>query len=90
MLTVVHYQPWDKKGKRESKKVGDTPTKKSSHSSSLIDPSSVAVVGAVDDQGMLQSPGSSCGDKKRRKLQLKKKIKPRTVKHTKSSSEKPS
>ena len=42
--------------------------KKNSDSSSLTDPSSVTVVGAVDDQGILQSPGSSSGaDKKKDK-----------------------
>ena len=63
-----------KKEKRELKKVSDTPAKKDSDSSSLIDPSSVTVVGAVDDQGMLQSPGSSSDDKKKRKLLLKTKL----------------
>ena len=54
-----------KKEKRESKKQGDTP-QKSSDSSSLIDPSSVTVVGAVDDQRMLQTPGSSSGAEKKK------------------------
>ena len=54
-----------KKEKCESKKQGDTP-QKSSDSSSLIDPSSVTVVGAVDDQGMLQSPGSRSGAEKKK------------------------
>ena len=47
-----------KKEKRDLKKQSDTP-QKNSDSSSLIDPSSVTVVGAVDDQGNLQYPGSS-------------------------------
>ena len=45
-----------KKEKRDLKKAMDTP-KQDPSSSSLIDPSSVMVVGAVDDQGILQSPG---------------------------------
>ena len=55
-----------KKEKRDLKKQGDTP-QKNSGSSSLIDPSSVTVVGAVDDQGILQSPGSSSGAEKKKK-----------------------
>ena len=45
-----------KKEKRDIKKSTDTP-KQDSSSSSLIDLSSVTVVGAVDGQGILQSPG---------------------------------
>ena len=55
-----------KKEKWEQKKLGDTP-QKDSDSFSLIDPSSVTVVGAVDDQGMLQSPGSSSSSDKKKK-----------------------
>ena len=55
-----------KKEKREQKKQSDT-LQKNSDSSSLIDPSSVTVVGAVDDQGNLQSPGSSSGSDKKKK-----------------------
>ena len=54
-----------KKEKRDLKKSSDTPAKDST-SSSLIDPSSVTVVGAVDAQGVIQSPGSS-SDKKKKK-----------------------
>ena len=53
-----------KKEKRDLKKATDTP-KQHSSSSSLIDPSSVTVVGAVDDQEILQSPGSSSGKNKK-------------------------
>ena len=53
-----------KKEKRDLKKTSDTP-KQDSSSSSLIDPSSFTVVGAVDDQGILPSPGSSSGKKKK-------------------------
>ena len=53
-----------KKEKRDLKKSTDTP-KQDSSSSSLIDPSSVTVVGAVDSQGILQSPGLSTGKKKK-------------------------
>ena len=42
-----------KKEKRDLKKSSDTPNK-DSDSSTLIDPSSVTVVGAVDGQGMVQ------------------------------------
>ena len=52
-----------KKEKRELKKVSDTP--KQDSSSSLIDPSVVTVVGAVDDQGIVKSPGSSSEKKKK-------------------------
>ena len=51
-----------KKEKRDSKKVSDTP--KQDSSSSLIDPSTVTVVGAVDDHGIVKSPGSSSDKKK--------------------------
>ena len=52
-----------KKENRDSKKVYDTP--KQDSSSSLIDPSVVTVVGAVDDQGIVKSPGSSSDKKKK-------------------------
>ena len=77
-----------KKEKRESKKQGDTP-QKSSDSSSLIDPSSVTVVGAVDDQGMLQSPGSSSGAEKKKKDKKPASEKPKSSK-SKSTDPKPS
>ena len=73
-----------KKEKRELKKASDTPTK-DSNSSTLIDPSSVTVVGAVDGQGMVQSPGSSSSTKKKKSSSSDKKP---TTKHSKSS-EKP-
>ena len=79
-----------KKERRDSKKQGDTP-QKNSDSSSLIDPSSVMVVGAVDDQGIvnqgiLQSPGSSSGADKKKKDKKTASEKPKSSK----SSEKPS
>ena len=77
-----------KKEKRESKKQGDTP-QKSSDSSSLIDPSTVTVVGAVDDQGMLQSPGSSSGAEKKKKDKKPAPEKPKSSK-SKSTDPKPS
>ena len=77
-----------KKEKRESKKQGDTP-QKSSDSSSLIDPSIVTVVGAVDDQGMLQSPGSSSGADKKKKDKKPAPEKPKSGK-SKSADPKPS
>ena len=78
-----------KKEKRELKKTTDTP-RKDSDSSSLIDPSSVTVVGAVDDQGILQSPGSSSStEKKKKKPNPTEKIKGHTSKHSKTDSEKP-
>ena len=61
-----------KKEKRDLKKSADTP-KQDSTSSSLIDLSSVTVVGAVDDQGILQSPGAS--SEKRGNLILLKRLK---------------
>ena len=57
-----------KKKKRDLKKQDEIP-QKNSDSSSRIDPSSVTVVGAVDDQGILQSPGSSSGAEKKKKDQ---------------------
>ena len=77
-----------KKEKRESKKQGDTP-QKSSDSSSLIDPSTVTVVGAVDDQGTLQSPGSSSGADKKKKDKKPAPEKPKSGK-SKSTDPKPS
>ena len=75
-----------KKEKRELKKTSDTP-QKNSDSSSLIDPSSVTVVGAVDDQGNLQSPGSSSGSDKKKK---DKKTKPKSSDKPSKSLDKPS
>ena len=77
-----------KKEKRESKKQGNTP-QKSSDSSSLIDPSSVTVVGAVDDQGMLQAPGSSSGAEKKKTDKKPASEKPKSSK-SKSTDPKPS
>ena len=80
-----------KRVKLESKKVSDTPTKKDSDSYSLIDPSSVTVVGAVDDQGMLQSPGLSSGvEKKKKKVSSDDKPQSQTSIPPKSGSDKPS
>ena len=56
----------------------------------LINPSSVTVVGAVDDQGILQSPGSSSStEKKKKKPNPTEKSTDHTSKHSKTSSEKP-
>ena len=83
-----------KKEKRESKKVSDTP--KQDSSSSLIDPSTVTVVGAVDDHGIVKSPGSSSDKKKKQtvdkpKAQLSKESKAdkpsKSLKPTKSSQD---
>ena len=74
-----------KKEKRDLKKSADTPNKDSS-SSSLIDPSSVTVVGVVDDQGIVKSPGSS-SDKKKKNNQPDK---PHSSKDSKTSADKPS
>ena len=75
-----------KKEKRQLKKSSDTP-KKDSDSSCLIDPSSVMVVGAVDAQGVVQSPGLSSDKKKKKPNPPDKKS---STKHTKSDSEKSS
>ena len=75
-----------KKEKRDLKKVNDTP-KQDSSSSSLIDPSSVMVVGAVDDQGILQSPDSSSGKKKSNPSE---KVKAHSSKDSKTSTDKSS
>ena len=75
-----------KKEKRDLKKSTDTP-KQDSSSSSLIDPSSVTVVGAVDGQGILKSPGLSSGKKKKTVSSDKPKVVP---KDNKSNAEKPS
>ena len=68
-----------KKEKRELKKVTDTP--KQDTSSSLIDPSNVAVVGAVDDQGIVKSPGSTSEKKKKPNIN---KVKPQSSKEPKA------
>ena len=68
-----------KKEKRESKKVFDTP--KQDSSSSLIDPSTVTVVGEVDDHGIVKSPGSSSDKKKKQNVD---KPKPQTSKESKA------
>ena len=83
-LSTPSYRP--KKEKRELKKSTDTP-QKGSDSSSLIHPSSVMVVGAVDGQGMVQSPGSSSGTKK--KSNPTDKSKGHSTRHSKSGSQKP-
>ena len=75
-----------KKEKQELKKSNDTPSN-DSDSSSLIDPSSVTVVGAVDGQGMVQSPDSSSGTKKKKLNPTDKKG--HSSKQSKSSPEKP-
>ena len=72
-----------KKEKRDSKKVSDTP--KQDSSSSLIDPSVVMVVGAVDDQGIVKSPGSSSDKKKKQNVD-----KPKTQTSKDSKADKPS
>ena len=74
-----------KKEKRDLKK-SDTP-KQDSSSSSLIDLSSVTVVGAVDAQGILQSPGSSSGKGQKTDSSSKPKdLKSKAEKPSKSSS----
>ena len=75
-----------KKEKRELKKSSDTPSKDSA-SSSLIDPSSVTVVGAVDAQGVVKSPGLSSDKKKKKPNPQEKKT---SAKHHKSGEEKSS
>ena len=76
-----------KKEKCELRKSSDTP-KKDSDSSSLIDPSSVTAVGAVDDQGMLQSPGSSSSADKKKKANPVDEPKAHSSRPTKPGSEK--
>ena len=71
-----------KKEKRDSKKVSDTP--KQDSSSSLIDPSVVTVVGAVDYQGIVKSPGSS-SDKKSKNMDKPKAQAPKDSKADKPS-----
>ena len=73
-----------KKEKRDLKKSSDTPSKDSA-SSSLIDLSSVTVVGAVDAQGVLKSPGLSSDKKKKKPNPQEKKT---SAKHHKSGEEK--
>ena len=75
-----------KKEKRELKKSSNTPNKDSA-SSSLIDPSSVTIVGAVDAQGVVKSPGLSFDKKKKKPNPQEKKT---STKHHKSGEEKPS
>ena len=76
-----------KKEKRELEKTSDTPIK-DRDSFSLTDLSSVTVVGAVDDQGILQSPGSSSSTEQK-KPNPTEKSKGHTSKHSKTGSEKP-
>ena len=52
-----------KKEKREAKKLESTPSK----DSSLVDPSTVAVIGAVSDSGTVTSPASVVPEKKAKK-----------------------
>ena len=84
-LSTLSYRI--KKEKRDLKKTSDTP-KQDSSSSSLIDPSSVTAVGAVDSQGTLQSPGSSSGKKK--KSNPSEKVKAHSSKDLKTGTDKPS
>ena len=83
-LSTPSYRLKKKKEKRELKKSSDTPSKDSA-SSSLIDPSSVTVVGAVDAQGVVKSPGLSSDKKKKKPNPQEKKT---SAKHHKSSEEK--
>ena len=79
--------------KRDLKKQADTP-QNNSDNSSLIDLSSVMVVGAVDDQGILQFPGSSSGSDEKQKDKKSSSEKPKSSKssekHSKSVDPKPS
>ena len=72
-----------KKEKRDSKKTAETP--KQDVSSSLIDPSSVTVVGVMDDQGIVKSPGSSSEKKKKASVD-----KPNPHTYKEPSADKPS
>ena len=76
-----------KKEKRELEKTSDTPIK-DWDSSSLTDLSSVTVVGAVNAQGILQSPGSSSSTEQK-KPNPTEKSKGHMSKHSKTGSEKP-
>ena len=96
-VTVIHVTPLTLlstpscrfKDKRESKKLSDTPTNKDSDSTSLVDLALVSVAGAVDDQGMLQSPCSSSSVEKKKKVTSEDKPKSQTAKLLKPGSEKP-
>ena len=79
-----------KKEKREAKKLESdpsTPIKDNvlSANPSLVDPVSVQVIGAVDGQGTLQSPGSCEPAGKKKKMDKDK----ATMSKTKSHSDKP-
>ena len=77
-----------KKEKRESKKTATSskePSSVDSLSPTLVDPALVSVVGVVDGQGTVQSPGLSAPAEKRKKVQ---KDKASTLKSVKST-EKP-
>ena len=65
-----------KKEKREAKKIESTSTPtKDSLNPSLVDPASVLVIGAVDGQGYLQTPGfSGPEEKKSKKVEKEKSI----------------
>ena len=53
-----------KKEKREAKKLDSTPSK---DSDTLVDPASVSVIGAVDDQGTFKSPSTVAPPEKKSK-----------------------
>ena len=82
VFSCLHPLIGSKKEKRDSKKVSDTP--KQDSSSSLIDPSVVTVVGAVEGQGIVKSPGSS-SDKKNKNTD-----KPKAQTSKESKADKPS
>ena len=73
------------KEKREAKKmdVSSTPSKDSLNSS-LVDPASVLVIGAVDSQGTLKSPGFNGPEENKAK-----KVEKETSKAKSSGSDKP-
>ena len=68
-----------KKEKREAKKLESTPSKYTT----LVDPASVSVIGAVSDTGAVSSPPTAVSEKKA------KKEKPSTSKVKKSESTRP-
>ena len=87
-INVFSYPPQaiESKRKNMTERNRVKPHKRTPDSSSLIDPSYVMVVGIVDNQGILQSPGSSSGAEKKKKDKESTSEKPKSSK----SSDKPS
>ena len=73
-----------KKEKREAKKLDSSPPKESE---ALVDPSTVSVIGAVDDQGTVKSPASVTPPDKKAKKEKSSSTAKSSKPHTQANAE---